>query len=924
MTTAHRPSCHISRTRGDAWRIVLLAAIVGLMSSTSYSTAAEWPAGKITGSITDAETGEPLPGATVTIESLGTGAAADADGRYVILNVPPGTYTLEASMVGFTRTVVENVEVSIDRTTTINFELSEAVIEGEEVIISATRPLVEVDRTTSISYMDAESIANLPVQEVSDLLQLQSGVAYDAAGRLHLRGGRSGEVAYLVDGIPVTNQYSGGSKLQIENSWIQELQVISGVFNAEYGQAQSGVINIVTKTGSPDSYSGGLSTYAGSYLTGHSGMFVGADRLRMDEFNTEVSLDGPVPLLPDGSFFTTVRYTGSDGWLYGERRVRIGDTVPIQAYIQQAQQTASDSTTLVGIPIPDSLMSGDGSLVPMNRNERLSVQARLAFRPLKSLRMGYALFLNDAERKSYSDSRRYAPDGQPTVFESAVNHILSATHTLSPMTYYKVSLSWQANEVESYLFENPLDSRYQGQAYSANGFLFGGTANGRSTARQETMLGQVELESQVSRSHLVKTGVQARVHRVYSRSMSTISDGPVYLDPTQRVPAMNTAGNDEYETRPRELSAFIQDKIEVDELIMNVGLRYDHWNPNHVVPVNAEATTDPDNGIRLDTDFRDAETSSQLSPRAGLAFPISERGVLHVSYGHFFQVPRFSYIFANSEFEVELGDLETIMGNANLKPERTVAYELGLQQALTTEWKVELTVYYKDIRNLLGQEIINTQDKKIYARYVNRDYGNTRGIVLSLIKQYSDMFGMTADYTYQVARGNASDPNAVFFNNQTQPPQEPEKQVLPLDWDQRHSLNGTVILGDPRNWTLSLVGRFNTGQPYTPSNPRSALSTQLENSESKPSNLNLDVNLSRRLSIGGASVRVYAKAYNVLDRLNARSVYSSTGTPFHPYRTLGETEVLLQNPNFTVDEIDRRPDFLGSPRRVIVGLDLNF
>ncbi|NNF04593.1 MAG: TonB-dependent receptor, partial [Rhodothermales bacterium] len=774
------------------------------------------------------------------------------------------------------------------------------------------------------SYMDAESIANLPVQEVSDLLQLQSGVAYDAAGRLHLRGGRSGEVAYLVDGIPVTNQYSGGSKLQIENSWIQELQVISGVFNAEYGQAQSGVINIVTKTGSPDGYSGSVSTYVGSYLTGHSDMFVGADRVRMDEYNAEFSLNGPLPVLRDGSFFTTLRYTSNDGWLYGERRVLIEDTVPIQAYIQEAQQTASDSTTLIGIPIPDSLLRGDRSLVPMNRNERLSLQARLSFRPFESLRVGYSLFLNDAERRSYSDARRYAPDGQPTIFDIGINHIVSATHTLSQKTYYKVGLSWQANEVESYLFDDPLDQRYQGSAYGANGFLFGGTANGRSIARQETMLGQVELESQVTRSNLIKTGLQARFHRVYSRSMSTISDGPVYLPPTQRVPAMNTAGNDEYETRPREISAFIQDKIEVDELIMNVGLRFDHWNPNHVVPANPEATTDPDDGIRLDTDFVDAESSSQLSPRAGLAFPISERGVLHVSYGHFFQVPRFSYIFANSEFEVELGDLETIMGNANLKPERTVAYELGLQQALTDQWKIELTVYYKDIKNLLGQEIINTLDKKVYARYVNRDYGNTRGIVLSLIKQYSDMFGMTADYTYQVARGNASDPNAVFFNNQSQPPQEPEKQVLPLDWDQRHSLNGTVILGDPRNWTLSLIGRFNTGQPYTPSNPRSALSTQLENSERKPLNLNLDVNLAKRLSFAGADVRVYAKAYNVLDRLNARSVYSSTGTPFQPFRTLGETEVLLQNPNFTLDEIDRRPDFLGAPRRVVIGIDLNF
>jgi outer membrane receptor protein involved in Fe transport len=273
---------------------------------------------------------------------------------------------------------------------------------------------------------------------------------------------------------------------------------------------------------------------------------------------------------------------------------------------------------------------------------------------------------------------------------------------------------------------------------------------------------------------------------------------------------------------------------------------------------------------------------------------------------------------------VELGDLETIMGNANLKPERTTAYELGLQYALTSSWKIEATIYYKDIKNLLGQEIVNTVDKKVYARYINRDYGNTRGFAFSLLRQFADQFGLTIDYTYQVARGNASDPNAVFFNNQTQPPIEPEKQVIPLDWDQRHSFNGSLILGDPRGFTMSIIGRFSSGQPYTPTNPGSQLSSQLANSETKPVRLNLDVNISRELQVAGYKARIYAKGFNVLDRLNAKSVYSSTGNAFHPYRTLGEAEVLAMNPNFSSAEVDLRPDYFDPPRRIILGIDLRF
>ena len=913
--------------------LMLLAAVIAVSSAAAagLSTAAAasndspaWTTGKIAGNVTDAATGEPLPGATVRIEDTTLGAAAAADGYYNIINVTPGTYTLVVSMIGYATTRIENVEVSVDRTTRIDVELQEEVIEGEEVIVIARRPLIEVDRTTSASYVNSESISNLPVQEMQDLLQLQPGVAYDASGRLHLRGGRHGEVAYMVDGIPVTDQFSGGSKIEIENSWIQELQVISGTFNAEYGQAQSGVINVITKEGDTQEYSGSASFFTGSYLSSNESIFQNATTPEPDQFNGELSVGGPIPLIPGGSFFVNGRYFRSDGWLYGERRTRIEDTVPIQAYIHEVQQQASDIETLVGIEVPDSLQTGDGELVSMNPSEKYSLHGTFAARPFNNVKLSYSAFLNDQERKSYSDSRRYAPDGQPTHYEQSQNHILSFTHTVTPSTFYRIAASYQNNTRESYLFENPLDSRYQGGAHSVEGFLFGGTSNGRSRSVQDTYLGKVDLTTQINRYNLVKLGTELRRHHIEYRDLSTVSDGAVYEPPELRLPPPNTAGNDFYTQDPLEFAAYVQDKVEIDEIILNAGLRFDYWNPNALIPADLEATTDPNDGIRLDTDFIDSEVSTQLSPRVGLAFPISQGGVLHVSYGHFFQIPRFSYVFTNSEFEVRLGDLETIMGNANLKPEKTVAYEIGLQQALTRDWKVELTVYYKDIKNLLGQEIITTRDKKIYARYINRDYGNTRGFVLSLIRQYLGNFGATVDYTYQIARGNASDPNAVFFDHQTNPPRESEKQVLPLDWDQRHALNGTLIIGNASDWTLSLIGRFHTGQPYTPSNPGSALAEQFENSERKPTQLSLDVNFIKRFQIAGQGVKLFARAYNVLDQLNARSVYTSTGRADRPFRTIGETEVLLQNPNFSIDEIDLRPDFYTEPRRVIAGIELTF
>ena len=897
--------------------------VMAILLNIAQVSAEPGSTGKIAGRIVDVDTGDPLPGAAVRIEETVLGDAADIEGHYAIINVKPGTYTIVASMIGYATVRIENVEVSADRTTRVNIELREAVIEGEEILVIAQRPLIEQDRTTSASYVSAESIESLPVQEFQDLLQMQPGVAYDASGRLHLRGGRHGEVAYMIDGIPVTDQFGGGSKIEIENSWVQELQVISGTFNAEYGQAQSGVINVISKEGRPV-LGGTASFFGGSYLTGKNDVFLNSASPRLSEFNGEVSLDGPIPFLPSGSFLVSARLLDSDGWLFGERRVQIDDTVPIQEFIRQARQTSSDHETLVGIRIPDSLQTGDGAMVAMNYRRKYALHSSLSARPLRALKVSYSLFLNVQDRKNYQDNRRFAPDGQPTVTDRGQNHILSLTHTLTSSTFYRMAFSFQRDRRKSHLFDNPLDPRYQGLAFGTQGFLFGGTSNGRSEITQDLYYGKVDFTSQVDRFNLIKMGMEYRRHNIRTRELVTISDGPVYEPPNLRIPSENTAGNDVYTQQPRELSAYVQDKIEIDEIILNAGLRFDFWDPRGRIPTDLEAITNPEDGIRLDTDFEASATSSQLSPRIGLAFPIAESGVLHVSYGHFFQIPRFSYIFTNSEFEVRLGDLETMMGNANLKPERTIAYEVGVQQAVAADWKFELTVYYKDIKNLLGQEIITTRDKKIYARYINRDYGNTRGIVFSLIRQYRGSLGATVDYTYQIARGNASDPNAVFFDHQASPPRESEKQILPLDWDQRHALNGTLIVGNPGSWTLSFIGRFHTGQPYTPTDPGSALAEQFENSERKPSQVSLDVNFNRSLQWRAMRVKLFGRVYNALDRLNADRVYSSTGNPAHPYRTVGETEILAQNPNFTVDEINLRPDFYSQPRRIVVGVELSF
>jgi len=899
------------------WLISILFTLLSCQLLSAGTT------GKIKGKVIEKDSGQPVIGANVILEGTTKGAAADMDGNYFIINVPPGKYNIVVTAIGYQKIKITGAQVFTDRTTNQDFELSSEVLQGDEVVITAVRPIIEKDRTNTSAYVNSDQIDALPVQEVEDLIQLQTGITRDASGRFHMRGGRAGEIAYLVDGIPVTNQFSGGSLIEIENSWIQELQVISGTFNAEYGQAQSGVVNVVSKEGK-EKFSGNATVWIGDYLSSHSDIFMNINRLNLGESNLQFDLSGPLNILPKGTFFFNVRAYDREGYLYGQRQTRIEDTWQIQSYYHEAQKNPTDEERLVGIAIPDSLQTGDGSYVPMNPSTKYSAYGNISFWPVNSIKFSYSLFLNRQKWNSYTDSRRYSPDAIPDKSRTGFDHILHLTHTLSDRTFHKLGFSYSIKKDESYLFEDQLDSRYQGSELGLNGFYFGGTADSRSFTKNKVLLAKWDITSQVGQLNLVKAGLEFKYHEIERRSLSTISRSAVYLPPNLEVPAENTAGNNAYLQRPIEAAVYMQDKMEFDEMIVNAGIRFDYWHARANVLQDLQAETDPSNGIRLNSPLTKSDPHYQLSPRLGLAYPISNKGVVHVSYGHFFQIPRFSYIFANSEFEVELGDLETIMGNANLKPEKNIAYELGFQQELAEDWGLQVTVYYKDIKNLLGQEIITTRDKKIYARYINRDYGNVKGIIVSIEKRHSNLFAGSIDYTYQIARGNASDPNSVFSDFQSHPPKESEKQILPLDWDQRHTLNPTMMIGQPGNWNIGIIGRFETGQPYTPSNPGSALTTQFENSDRKPISYNIDLNIYKVIKMFGNRYRLFCKVYNVLDRLNERRVYSSTGTAEFPYRSNAEWEILRRNPNFTPQEIDLRPDFYTQPRRIIFGLSVKF
>ena len=265
--------------------------------------------GTIRGEVLDME-GEAVIGATIVIKEIGLGTAADVDGSYLLLNVPVGTYDIEVEMIGYQKQVIEGVGITMDQTTWLNFTMSIAAIEGETVYVTSERSLVEKGSTSKKITMNKEAIENLPIRNVSELYNLQSGVVrvqsrstgipdHEERGlqEVHVRGGRSGEIAYMIDGMYIRNPIYGGigNGTRLNKFAIQEFDWQPGGFNAEYGDAMSAVSNFHTMSGGND-YS-----FRFSYDTSLLGEALGSvyDELR-DYHDYNIGFGGP--LVPGNDF----------------------------------------------------------------------------------------------------------------------------------------------------------------------------------------------------------------------------------------------------------------------------------------------------------------------------------------------------------------------------------------------------------------------------------------------------------------------------------------------------------------------------------------------------------------------------------------------------------------------------------------------
>lgn len=813
--------------------------------------------GKIAGKITDVQTGSPLPGANIQVAGTQLGAASDLSGEYVILNVTPGTYTLNISFIGYSNHLIEDVKVNADLTSRINVALEPSVIEGNEIIVTADPQKIQKDQTSSVSRVRQDEIDALPIGNFTEALSIQAGVV-GSGSSLHVRGGRSNEVAYLIDGMYVQDPLLGGLATNIGNDAIQEMSLLSGTFNAEYGNALSGIVNIVTREG-------------GEKLNGK----VEIQSQRFWDPGTEGSSN----------------YIKKNNTLdsFNEKRIRASLNGPLfHRNLRFVWNTDLDDR---------------GSYLPFGYRLSGSDFFKLTYVGLKSLKLNLLFRTNKSEWQNYSHSFSLIPERYYRS-KATSNHLgVTLTHVVSSKIFYDIRFSDFAQTYYLGIGKDSADYiRWSNREFDenvGNGNEFYKIADPPQLIESSTRTQELraDLVWQVGKRNEIKLGIQGKRHVLVLYDL---------YDPKRDNPYI-----DDYRTEPYEGSVYVQDKIEFPVLVINLGLRYDYVHANAKF---RKEPLDPESEIPVNS-------REQVSPRVGIAHPISDRTMIHFAYGHFFQNPEFQHFYENRQYDT--GVREPLFGQADLDAERTIAYEVGITHRVTPWIKTDLTAYYKDVTGLIGTRYFPAFTDEAPDRYVgytliiNEDYANMKGFEVNFDFGPTRNFSGGLTYTYSIAKGSSSSQMEQY------PGSRESTRLYYLDFDKPHVFNasgsyrfgkneGPVLFGHHlfANSDISFIFRYGSGYPYTPSGR--SVGYAIANSLRRPSTYSLDLEIGKKFSISKiVDARIFLEMLNATNHRNILYIYSDTGDPDY---TLG---------NYSTEYMED-PSNYGPPRSYRLGLKLNF
>lgn len=921
--------------------------------------------GKLAGKIIDASTKEALIGANVVILNTDLGAATDVNGEYHVLNITPGTYDVKVSYVGYGDKLIQDIRIVAGITYELNVELNPG-IELLEVVVT-DKKFFEPKSTNTVKVIDSEDINRLPVIGVENLASLQAGVVVaegsggvDGNATINVRGGRGGEVLYIVDGVPQNDPLFGSNRSQVSNSAIEQLSFQIGGYEAKYGQAQSGIINVTTKSGDP------TYTFFGDVLTSTY-----TDDYGFNQYT--LNLSGPLlPGLDKQTFFISAE----------------------RGFFQDADPRAIKLEFPSVNFFPDALPNNDASVW------RYTIRTNHDLGGHFALRLGANI--NTRDFRSYIHSYAKSNSEHNPRNESS-NSSFSArlSQNIGANTFWNLNVGYRVTRQKSgdgIWFDNleaygdTLANKKIGTPIPAQGsrvprdevgvfFGRGRVSNSFTRFDNQTITADLDITSQVG-NHLFEIGggFWYNITRYYSIGPVALAsrmrdqvlpDGTIvpakprqqrYEDQQPFFFGFDIFGENKTSTgdgftdakTPVTGYGYIQDRFELEDLVLNLGVRLDYFDSKADILKNpALPFIEGDPTIPDAADFQRKAAEIFISPRIGLGFPVTESTVFHAQYGRFIQQPQLINVFTSiTDVDALVTDNNLTINTGLINSEVTTQYEVGFRQILgDNKAALNITAFYKNTKNLVNTTTSFFQRRPggELLRYIspsNADFGTIKGVAVSLDVTRLSYFSLSLNYTYSLAEGTGSSTSSSFvaaFRNETG---EVPKVIAPLDFDQRHTgvvnLDFYVPKGDLGFLELlnaNVLVTFNSGRPYTPLESQNLLAGTTNFGDTKgyvnsavgPGWFRIDLKLEKTFAVGKASFTPYLWIQNLTDQINEINVYRSTGSAFTTdYLKSEEGKALVADPNtspfFASDYValEKNPFNVGIPRLIRLGFRFNF
>ncbi|NWF50228.1 MAG: TonB-dependent receptor [Ignavibacteriaceae bacterium] len=721
--------------------------------------------GKLSGTVIDAQTNEPLPGVNVVLEGTTLGAATNFDGRFFILNIPPGIYNVTASMVGYAKSVEKEVEVFIDRTTELDFKLQDASVQIEQVVVVAKRPPVVKDRTSTYSHIDDRQISVAPLEGIRGALDLNSGFQRSEKGDFLVRGSGSYEVNFQINGIEQTNSNTNAPATfgtdKANNSWkydvnplgVKQLQLITGGFSAEYGNAQAGVVKVVLKDGAPKitgefrvEYRPSGQYHYGPYLYDHSNF---EWKKWGDLENWMAQKDNIIKELKLDLRYDWLKNTNPD--LYEQvvnreiewahelwvKNHEPGDENVLGVYDYRQYDYARYLFGFGG-PLgkdPNLLkfyISGEYKRNPTRLPTPEKVQVtqnyilNLTYQPVPEHKLRFMTSYQSYYGGIWSGSTdirwsglAFTPPGVSTKYlvtidpvreEQTIAQTLNWIYTIDTESFAELTLTHQQERYEipfKYLAGYGLEVDRADSLNDPSGTVlregswwekdyfrapFSFSTNYYQDSRTENFGLKLDYTNQLTFNQLIKSGVQINYWDMINNGVNSSFQANTFV-------ARNGFA-DYYKAYPISIGAYIQNRMEYSGMITNIGLRAEIYNFQTQVPVDPYDILYPgtDGPYKFGNPLtKDSETKFILLPRIGVSFPIGESTAFRIQYGHFASLPIFSEALSRRTWVGWQG-----IGNANLDHKKTINYEFGLQQQIDDNHRLDLVLYYNDRVSQIG------------------------------------------------------------------------------------------------------------------------------------------------------------------------------------------------------------------------------